>query len=84
MVEICERREVGENNQYGFRSKRSCADAKVSTTAFMTSGRDNDAPGRACFIDLQKAFDPLDHAIHQKNQEDTARENQYMKGLKVT
>ena len=52
-----------KNNQYGFRSKRSCADATASTTEFMRSEIGNKEPGQAYFIDLQKAFDTLDHSI---------------------
>ena len=46
--------------QNGFRSKYSCAHAIVQVTDFIR-GEIDKSNGKACFIDLQKAFDPLDH-----------------------
>ena len=49
--------------QYGFRSKYSCAHAIIEVTDFIRGEIDKKSKGKACFIDLQKAFDSLDHQI---------------------
>ena len=46
-----------------FRSKTSCADAIILVTEYMRDEIDKKSSGKACFIDLQKAFDTLDHDI---------------------
>ena len=63
MMKFCEKNNIITKNQYGFRSRRSCADAIATVTEFMRSEIDSKATGQACFIDLQKAFDTLDHKI---------------------
>ena len=49
--------------------KRLCADAIASINEFMRSEIDNKATRKTCFIDLQKAFDTLDHWILLKTLE---------------
>ena len=49
--------------QYGFRSKYSCTYATVEVTDFIRGKIDEKMNGEAFFIDLQKAFDSLDHRI---------------------
>ena len=49
--------------QYGFRNNMSCVDAMAAITEFIRTEIDKKAQGQACFIDLQKAFDTLDHDI---------------------
>ena len=49
--------------QFGFRSKKSCAKAIMLVTEYMRDEIDKKSSGQACFIDLQKAFDTLDHDI---------------------
>ena len=49
--------------QYGFRKNTSCVDAIAAITEFIRTEIDRKAQGQACCIDLQKAFDTLDHDI---------------------
>ena len=49
--------------QYGFRNNMSCVDAIAAITEFIRTEKDKKAQGQACFIDLQKIFDTLDHDI---------------------
>ena len=51
------------STQYGFRSKRSCVDANNTVTEFIRFEIDRKNIGQFCFIDLEKAFDTLDHNI---------------------
>ena len=50
-------------NQFGFRSKRSCNHAVAELTDYIRNAIDERRSGSACFIDLEKAFDTLDHSI---------------------
>ena len=49
--------------QYGFRKKSSCAHAIAEVADFIRGEIDKKSSGISCFIDLQKAFDSLDHGI---------------------
>ena len=49
--------------QLGFRSKHSCVHAISTLTEYMRNEIDRKRTGQACFIDLQKAFDSLNHEI---------------------
>ena len=40
-----------------------CHSFNYRITELMRSGIDNKATGQACFVDLQKAFEMLDHSI---------------------
>ena len=48
---------------YGFRNKMSCTDAIGAITDCIRDVVDKTLTGQACFIDLQKAFDTIDHKI---------------------
>ena len=48
----------------------SCVDAITAITEFVRTEIDKKAQNQACFIDLQKAFDTLDHHILGKKLED--------------
>ena len=63
MIKFCEKNSIFSGNQNGFQSKRSCIDAIVSITEFIRREIDRKSLGQASFIDLQKAFDTLDHKI---------------------
>ena len=61
MINFCERNQLFKSAQFGFRSKKSCADAIMLVTEYMRDEIDKKSSGHVCFIDLQKAFDTLDH-----------------------
>ena len=63
MINFCERNQLFTSAQFGFRSKKSCADAIMLVTEYMRDEIDKKSSGQACFLDLQKAFDTLDHDI---------------------
>ena len=63
MIKFCEKNCITSGNQYGFRSNRSCIDAIVSFTEIIRTEIDRKSLRQACFLDLQKAFDTLDHKI---------------------
>ena len=48
-------------NQFGFRSKRSCVHAIAEITEEMRKGLDARKEVFSCFMDLSKAFDTVDH-----------------------
>ena len=50
-------------NQYGFRNKRSCTHAIGEVLDYIRNEMDKRNAKNACFIDLEKAFDTLDHNI---------------------
>ena len=51
------------SEQFGFRKKRSCVHAINTVTDYITEKNDKKSTGQACFIDLRKASDTLDHSI---------------------
>ena len=63
MVEFCKKVNILAHIQCGFREKRLCIGAINSVTEFMRNEIEAKNKGQACFIDLQKAFDTLDHEI---------------------
>ena len=63
MIKFWKKNSIISGNQYGLRSKRYCIDAIVSITEFIRTEIEKKSLGQACFIDLQKAFDTLDHNI---------------------
>ena len=63
MTTFCKTEHILTHIQYGFREKRSCIDDINSVTEFIRSEIEGKNKGQACFIDLQKAFDILDHEI---------------------
>ena len=84
MIQICEKNSIISRNQYGFRSNRSCIDAIVSITDFIRTEIDRECLGQACFIDLQKAFDTLDHNILLQKWRNMDIEVRFMIWWKVT
>ena len=50
-------------SQFGFRNKRSCVHAILSVVEDILTCFDERSTGAACFVDLKKAFDTIDHAI---------------------
>ena len=50
-------------NQSGFRSKMSCSSAIMQVTEYIREKIHSRTNGHVCFLDLQKAFDSLDHQI---------------------
>ena len=63
MVKFCVKEKILTSTQFGFRSKRSCVDAISTVTEYIGTEIDRKSIGQICFIDLQKAFDTLDHNI---------------------
>ena len=63
MVKFCEKEKILISTQNGFRTKRSCVDAISTVTEYIRTEIDGKSVGQICFIDLQKAFDTLDHNI---------------------
>ena len=49
--------------QFGFRRNCLCIHAIITATEIMRSCKDSKNIEMACFIDLQKAFDTIDHSI---------------------
>ena len=54
---------VLSNFQSGFRNKHSTSHALISLTEMIWSALDNDQFACGVFVDLQKAFDTVDHKI---------------------
>ena len=69
MIRFTEKNDLICPMQYGFRNNMSCVDAIAAITKFVRTEIDKKAQGQACFIDLQKAFDTLDHHLLLKKLE---------------
>ena len=78
MIKFCKKNCIISRNQYGIRLNRSCTDAIVSITDFIRTEIDRKSLGQACFIDLQKAFDTLDHNVLLQKMEKMDIEVQFM------
>ena len=63
MMKFFKKNESFTPNQYGFRNKRSCTHAIGEVLDYIRNEMDKRNAGSACFIDLKKAFDTLDHNI---------------------
>ena len=63
MVKYGEKEKILKSTQYGFTSKRSCVDAISTVTEYIRTEIDRKSIGQICFLDIQKAFDTLDHNI---------------------
>ena len=63
MVKFGEKEKILTSTQYGFRSIRSCVDAISTVTEYIRTEIDRKSFRQTCFIDIQKAFDTLDHII---------------------
>src|SRR5690606_15581038 len=60
---ICfiETNNIIHNNQFGFMKKRSCNDAVLHLTEFITNKLDKGFKCLTIFLDLKKAFDTVNH-----------------------
>ena len=58
-----EKNDILFSHQFGFRSKHSTTHALVSITEKIKSALDNDKVACGIFVDLQKAFDTVNHEI---------------------
>ena len=63
MINFVNKNKLLSPEQFGFRSKHSCVHAISTLTEYMRNEIDRKRTGQACFIDLQKAFDSLNHEI---------------------
>ena len=63
MMMFCQINKLLNPVQYGFRNKMSCTDAIDAVTDYIRNVIDKKLTGQVCFIDLQKAFDTIDHKI---------------------
>ena len=63
MMNFCESNNLLHGAQFGFRSKMSCVHAITTVTEYIRTAIENKQLGQSCFIDLQKAFDTLNHEI---------------------
>ena len=63
MVQFFVNRKLFASEQLGFRKKRSCVHAISTVIDYIREKIDKKSTGQACFINLQKAFDTLDHSI---------------------
>ena len=52
--------------QFGFQSKKSCADALLPFSEFMREALDKKQQGKTVFIDLMKAFDTRERIYRKK------------------
>ena len=65
--------------QYGFRNKMSCTGAIGAITDYIRDVIDRKLNGQACFIDLQKAFDTIDHKLLLKKNGKTWAAREYQR-----
>jgi len=63
LISYLETNNLLSSNQYGFRPGRGTTNALYSTTKFIYRNLDNSNNVIAIFIDLEKAFDTVDHNI---------------------
>ena len=79
MVQFFVNRKLFASEQFGLRKKRSCVHAISTVTDYIREKIDKKSTGQACFIDLQKAFDTLDHSILLKKLYSMVTEDQSSK-----
>ena len=63
MMKFCESNNLLHGAQFGFRSKISCVHAITTVTEYIRAAIESKQLSQSCFIDLQKAFDTLNHEI---------------------
>ena len=69
MTKFFKKNESYTPNQYGFRNKRSCTHAIGEVLDYIRKEMDKHNAGNACFIDVKKAIDTIDHNILQQKLE---------------
>ena len=62
-MSFCSKHKILTSAQFGFRPKMSCVQAIIRVTECLQEQIDKKMTGQACFIDLKKAFDTLNHEI---------------------
>ena len=60
---FCESNNLLHGTQFGFRSKTSCVHAISTVTEYIKAAREKEQSGLFWFIDVQKAFDTINHEI---------------------
>ena len=63
MMTFCESNNLLHGAPFGFRYKMSCVHAITTVTEYIRTAIENKQLDQSCFIDLQKAFDTLNHEI---------------------
>ena len=64
IISFIEKNDILSNNQFGFRGKRSTVQAVISLIEDIKLNYYNESLVTKCtFLDLKKAFDPVDHKI---------------------
>ena len=63
MIKFVEKHKLLSSNQFGFRPKQSCVNAISELTEAIRTSVDKKESSCLCLLDLQKAFDTVDHTI---------------------
>ena len=63
VMNSCQTNKLLKPIQYGSRNKLTCTGAMGPITDFIRDVIDRQLTGQVCFIDLQKAFDTIDHKV---------------------
>ena len=58
-----EKNQLLYSSQYGFCSKRSCKQAITELVGYVLQSKNRNEHSTSIFLDLSKAFDPLEHSI---------------------
>ena len=62
-MKFCESNNLLHGAQFGFWSKMACVHAITTVTEYIRAATEKKQLYQSCFIDLQKAFDTLNHEI---------------------
>ena len=63
MLGFSEKCKLESVNQFGSRPKKSCIHEIAKITEYTRNSIDRKETGQACFVDLSKAFDTIDHSV---------------------
>ena len=63
MWSFCKKFKIISNHQFGFQPKISCIHALIKFTEYLRNNCDKNQSTQACFVDLKKAFDTLNHEV---------------------